>query len=166
MGLLHAKLLRLRGVRVLLAEPDARRREEARRFGVDVALDPTASDFAPQVKELSHGGVRVSFVTGGGAAALQTALDVTAVGGRIVVYAGFYPEVTWSLNPNRIHSPEIEVVGTMNQSLEEFHRASLLLSKGLLQVGDLVSEKYPLLQAATAFERAMSPETYRVVIEP
>jgi len=55
LGLLHAQLLRHRGVRGLAADPLPSRREAALSLDVDAALDPSAPDFDAVVAEQRDG---------------------------------------------------------------------------------------------------------------
>jgi L-iditol 2-dehydrogenase len=63
MGMVHARLARLRGARVILAEPDERRRQLAASLG-ELVLDPAASDFSVRLRDIAAGGPAAAFVTG------------------------------------------------------------------------------------------------------
>lgn len=164
MGALHLAMLRARGVRPLVAEVDPTRRAKALALGAAAVLDPTFPGYEEELRSLTTGGPAAVFVTGGGKVALEQAMRLVAVGGRVVVYAAFYPEPTLELPSNPIHHNEVELIGTMSQSSEEFYRAAALLSKRIIDVRPLITETYPIAQVQQAFERALSLETYRVVV--
>ncbi len=68
MGLLHAQLLKQRGVRIVMAEPDLRRQEMALQAGADWVVDPLHKNLSDFVRERSDGyGANAVFFTAGGA---------------------------------------------------------------------------------------------------
>ena len=51
MGLIHAKLCKLRGATVVVSEPDAKRRENALKAGMDYVVDPINENLAEFVRK-------------------------------------------------------------------------------------------------------------------
>ena len=86
LGALAVKLLRAAGAQpVIAADPLAERRAAALKGGADLAFDPTASDFAAQVKAATQGGARCVVEVTGVGAAMNTALDAIARYGRMAL---------------------------------------------------------------------------------
>lgn len=81
--------LRARGVdRVLVSEPSSSRRQTIQGLGATDVLDPTGTDLAPQVTELTDGhGADVAFDAAGAGVATLTAITSLTPGGRLVVVA-------------------------------------------------------------------------------
>jgi threonine dehydrogenase-like Zn-dependent dehydrogenase len=163
MGILHARIARLRGARVLLVEPDAARRHLARDVTAGT-FDPAESGFVDQVRDLTDGGPSAVFVTGGGGAALRAGLEAVAERGRVVVFAASYPPEELPVAPNWLHHKEVALVGAVGQSAAEFRRAVLLVARGVLDPGDLISAVYPLAEVESAIRYASDGATYRVVV--
>jgi len=160
MGVLHARVARLRGARVLVAEPDAGRRGLA----PGLTFDPAEPGFADRVRDLTGGGPSAVFVTGGGAATLRAGLEVVAERGRVVAFAASYPPENLALAPNSLHHREAALVGTVGQSAAEFHRAAQLLTKRVLDLSDLISAVYPLTEVDEAIRYASDGAMFRVVV--
>jgi L-iditol 2-dehydrogenase len=165
MGLLHVALLKQRGLRVLVAEPDAQRRAQALALGADSACDPLACDLAETVRaETSGRGVRAIFFTAGGAPAIQQALPVLDKGGWLCLYGSVHPKAPVSLDPNFVHYRELVVTGTFSHTKASFQQAVALLARGQIDTAPYISETVPFPDVARGFERALSPDSYRVVV--
>jgi 2-desacetyl-2-hydroxyethyl bacteriochlorophyllide A dehydrogenase len=165
MGLLHLQLLQRQGVRVLVADPDAARREMALGLGAMAACDPFQVDLAAFARGHTQGrGVEATFFTAGGPSAVEVALGTLAKGGHLVLYGSIHPRDPIALDPNRIHYDELTVTGTFTHSRRSFQQAVDLLCSGLLSVRPLISARMPFPEVERAFERAACSDTYRVVV--
>lgn len=69
-----------------------------------------------------------------------------------------------SIDPNKIHYDEINFTGLVSTTKESFRESARMLSEGLIDVSPFISEQYPLEEIDKAFRRAVSPETYRVIV--
>lgn len=164
MGMLHIKLSCLKGARVLVSEPDPGRRSKALEAGAAGAVDPFAVDLKQYVREQTEGiGAEAVLFTAGGAQAVSDALELLAQGGSLVLYGSLNPDAPIPLSPNMVHYSEIRITGASKHTRSSFRKAANLLSQGVLDVRDLISERVPFDQPEFAFERAQSPDTYRVV---
>lgn len=86
LGQLAALLARAAGAApVIVADPAPSKRERALAFGADLALDPSATDFAAHVKEATGGGARVAVEVTGVDRALDETLDAMARFGRVAL---------------------------------------------------------------------------------
>jgi threonine dehydrogenase-like Zn-dependent dehydrogenase len=165
MGLLHLQLLQRQGVRVLVADPDAARREMALRLGATAVCDPFDLELAGFARRQTEGrGVEAAFFTAGGPSAVEVALGTLVRGGYLVLYGSIHPRDPITVDANRLHYDELTVTGTFTHSRRSFQQAVDLLSAGLLQVQPLISERVPLAEVERAFSRAASSDTYRVVV--
>ncbi|MGI9861469.1 alcohol dehydrogenase catalytic domain-containing protein [Moorella naiadis] len=165
MGLLHLKLARLRGARVIISEPDAARREKALHLGAIAAIDPRHEDLPGKVKELTSGrGAEAVFFTAGGTPALAEGTKLLVKGGTLVVYGSIHPAVPLDLNPNDLHYDEYTLTGSIRHDKESFRQATALLAAGIVDVRDLISACFPFTEIDAAFKEAIRPETFRVVL--
>ena len=165
MGLLHVKVAKLSGLRVFITEVDEGRKKAALEMGADVVIDPVKEDVVARVRELTDGlGAQACFYTAGGARAAEQGINSLCKGGTIVFYGAIYPKGPMSIDPNKIHYDEINFTGLSSTTKESFRESARLLSEKLIDVRPFVSEEYPFAEIDHAFRRAVSPETYRVVV--
>jgi L-iditol 2-dehydrogenase len=167
-GLMHLQLARLQGARkVLVSEPSASRRALAGELGATRTIDPTAEDLLTAVKEETNGdGADVTVAAIGVAGLTNTLLNVTRVGGRVNLFAGYAGTGETTLEANLIHYGELIVTGTNACTREDFRIALDLLAGGQFQARPLVTHRFPLEQIEAAFETTRSGEGLRVVVEP
>jgi (R,R)-butanediol dehydrogenase/meso-butanediol dehydrogenase/diacetyl reductase len=105
--LVHA--LAAEGLRVLVSEPDAERRSIATALGADTTVDPAQEPVAAVVTRIGAD-VAVTFEVTGTAAGLQSALEATPPGGRLVA-VGLH-DVPRELDIRTITLREQELIGT------------------------------------------------------
>jgi len=165
MGLLHLLLLQLRGARVIVAEPDAARRAAAVKLGAAAAFDPLAEDIAAYVRQFTGGrGAEAIFFTAGGVPAIKPALPALAKGGWLMLYGSIHPKGDLDLDPNDVHYRELVITGSFSHDKESFRQSVAMLNSGIVSVSPFVSERVPFLNVDQGMRRAMSKDTYRVVL--
>ena len=91
-------------------------------------------------------------------------IKILADRGRLVYYGSFHPRNDIPFSPNGIHYSEKVITGSYSPTIKAFWQATQLLGKKLIDVHPLLSEKYDMVDAETAFNRALSMETFRVLI--
>lgn len=166
MGLLQAMLCRLRGARVIVSEPDAIRREKAMAMGVHITIDPRASDPVEQIRALTGGqGADVVINTTPITAVWEQAIGMLAKGGRLIAYSSQHPDEPVGIQFGSMHSKEAEFIGTVNPGAADFVMAGRMMAYGLLDLRPLIDGVYPFDEAETAFRRAASPDSYRVILK-
>jgi 2-desacetyl-2-hydroxyethyl bacteriochlorophyllide A dehydrogenase len=165
-GLLIAQLLKRAGAGCVLAvDPMERRRDVARRIGVDQVLPPS-EDLPTQVRMLTAGrGADIVVEASGAAAALQAAIDSLAIEGTVIAVSWYgVKPVTLALG-GHFHRGRVRLrssqVGRINPDLaprwDRDRRLALavdLLSE--LRLTELISHRIPFHQA---------PDAYRLVDE-
>ena len=154
LGIFAVQFCRLSGANPVIAvDLNPERRELALKLGADYALDPSAPDFADQVKAVTGGnGVRATVEVTGVSAAMKQALECASYMGRISLLGctrvsdcavDYYQEV---------HRPGVKLIGAHNfvrPKVESYPhhwthqddcKAILdLISSGRLQVAPIVS---------------------------
>jgi L-iditol 2-dehydrogenase len=165
-GCLHTVIAKARGARVIVSEPSKERREMAQRFEPEAVVDPFAEDLAACVYGLTSGLGADIVVCANPVAATQTqAVEIVRKGGRVILFGGLpkaNPMAT--LDANRIHYGEIEVVGAFSYH-PTFHQLALdALARKLIPADLLVTHTFPLDQVANAFEVAASGQGLKVVV--
>ena len=167
-GCLHVMVAKARGARVIVSEPSDTRREEAAQFGPDALVDPFNQDLVAFVKEFTDGlGASISICANPIAATHAQAVQLTRKAGRIVLFGGLpkaNPNTT--LDANRIHYGEQEVVGAFSYHPTKHESAVSLLYRDIIPAEKLITHTLPLDDIGEAFEIAASGAGLKVMIEP
>lgn len=166
MGLLHVALAKLRGARVIVSEPEAKRRQFALEYGADVAIDP-AEDFGAAIDRLTGGiGIQAAFITGGPAGIVPGVVEKCSIGASVVIYTSYQGDnkPTVEMDLNKIHYSEVSLVGTISRKRYDFQRAAELINNKAIDLAALVEEVYPKEQVEEAFRHAIKPNTFRIVV--
>lgn len=167
MGALHIQLAKLKGARVIACEPSERRLEIAKKLGADILINPSKMDSVEEIKKMTDGrGADVVFCTVPTSELADQAIQMTGKLGRTVFYTSFHPDNPVEISPNKIHSSEQIITGTVNPQKKDFLAATKLLSAKLVDVSNLISDKVPLSEVDKAFNEAILPETYRIIVQP
>lgn len=164
MGVLHVMCAKLRGARVILSEPDAKRAQKALELGADFVINPIKTDPVAEVKRITGRGANVVFNTIANAQVAQQAVEMTAPLGICVMYTSIHPNGPIQVDPGWIHSNQVTITGAVSPSIESFATAVTMLSKGIIRPGAMVSEKISYQKPMEAFEAALRPDTYRVMM--
>ncbi|QRN83818.1 alcohol dehydrogenase catalytic domain-containing protein [Chloroflexota bacterium] len=165
MGQLHVLCLQKMGVRTILSEPIAARREFALAHGCDIVIDPSKEDAVARVKALTSGrGAESVFNTTAISSVAEDAIKMTGNLGCCVTYSSQHPDRPITISPNWMHNSEAFLTGAVNPSVVSFDQAVNVLSKGLVDIQDLITAIYPIEESENAFLEAIKPETYRVLI--
>jgi L-iditol 2-dehydrogenase len=132
------------GVRVLVVEPIAARRELALSYGAEKTIVP--DNWADEAKAWSGGkGADAVILTIGDPDLVAPSIEVSAPGGRVVLFAGFGNRPKATIDVNRLHYKEISVVGSEwigtppNQRRERYDQALDLLINPPVQWEKLVT---------------------------
>jgi (R,R)-butanediol dehydrogenase/meso-butanediol dehydrogenase/diacetyl reductase len=112
-GLVTTAALKAAGVeQVIVAEPADVRKQKAAGAGADHVLDPTSTDVAAEVTELTDGrGADVAFECAGIDAVLRSAIRSTRAGGTVVNVAIWGHEASVAMND--LVFREVNVVGSL-----------------------------------------------------
>lgn len=165
MGILHTKLLRMKGARIIVSEVDEKRREKALKAGANIVINPMEVDVIKHIKNLTNGlGADIVINTTSIYKVGEQALQMLAPYGRYIAYASLHPAVPIKVDFNEVHNKEIKIIGTVSPRAIDFVTASKLMGYGLIDMSDIIENVFPLEKAQEAFELAINPETYRCII--
>lgn len=167
-GCLHIAVCKARGAVTLVSEPSAPRRAMAEQFQPDAVIDPFNQDLASIVREATQGLGASIVICANPVAATQTqAVEIVRKAGRVVLFGGLpKAEPMVSLNANRIHYGEIQIVGAFSYH-PTFHELALgLLARQALPADRLITHTYPLDRIEEAFEAAAGGGALKVMVEP
>ncbi len=167
-GCLHAAAAKARGARVIVSQRSNPRRELARALGPEAVINPTEEDVVGRVRELT-GGRGADLAVCANPSPECPAVGVRAVrkGGRVVLFGGLPkgdPSVT--LDGNLVHYGEVEVVGSFSYHPTMHALALDMIHRGLIPAEKLITDAFPLEQAAAAFESAAGGSGLKVMVTP
>jgi L-iditol 2-dehydrogenase len=165
-GCLHIVVARARGASVIASEPSATRRGLAERFDPDAIVDPVTDDLGAQVRQMTGGVGADIIVCANPIGATQTqAVEIVRKRGRVILFGGLpkaNPMVT--LDSNRIHYGEIEVVGAFSYHPTVHAQALALIARKVIPADLLITHTFDLNETDKAFETAAAGEALKVVV--
>jgi L-iditol 2-dehydrogenase len=166
-GQLALRLARASGA-IGLAGADrvASRLALARVSGAQDVVDVDREGLAAGARGLSGGrGFDLVFVCPGKPAVIAEALDAVAPGGTLLVFTMAEPGQTWACDLNGLYFREIAVVPSYSCGPDDTREALAAIAGRRVPVGDLVSHRFRIDEAAEAFARARLAEgSMKVVI--
>jgi L-iditol 2-dehydrogenase len=166
---MHLKLARARGAGfILVSEPSSQRAAQAKQMGADRVVDPTTQDLKAILAEESHGrGADIVIVAAPVHALQESALDLAAIGGRINYFGGLPKDrPVINFNSNLVHYKELVITGTTACSTADCWQATRIVNSGLVDLSDIVSQRFPLADALQAFAAAEDGKSLKIVLEP
>jgi len=84
----------------------------------------------------------------------------------VALFASAHPSPALAVDHNLIHKYEVDVLGVEGKNVQDFLIAVKLLSHRLIDVRPLIDRVVPLTELETAFELAVRPDTYRIIVSP
>lgn len=168
-GVMHTKLAKVRGAgAVIVSEPLLERAEQARRMGADRVVNPLEEDLKQVVLEMSQGrGADAIIVAAPVHGAQESTLALAGIGGRINFFGGLPKDrPTINFDSNQVHYKELVVTGTTACSTHDCRQAAEIVNAGLIDLSDLISQRFPLSQAVEAFVVAENRKSLKIVLEP
>jgi L-iditol 2-dehydrogenase len=168
-GIMHLLLARRRDVRrVLMSEQSTQRFATAYTMGADRVIDIGREDLVDSVLSETNGaGADVVIVATAARQALESALRVAAVGGRINFFAGLPKEKpSIMLDANLVHYRELIVTGTTGCSTADCRSAANMVASGEIDLTPLISGRFPLHEVIAGFQVAQDRNGLKVVVEP
>jgi L-iditol 2-dehydrogenase len=168
-GLMHLLLARVRGAeRVIVSDQSPERLEKARELGAHRAVNFREEDLLAEVlTETGQEGADVVIVATPAHEAQEMAPQLASLGGRINFFGGLpKTQPTIQLDSNLVHYKELVLTGTTGCSTGDCRRAWELVESGAIDLRPLISDRYPLREAAAAFSAARSRSGLKVILQP
>lgn len=151
-GLLIAAVARASGAsRIYVTEPLAHRRQFAREYAADEAVNPDEVDVVDALQRLTGGrGVDVAFEAAGAPETAQQAAAIARIGGKVVV-AGITADDTLAFNASTVRQKGL-TIKLVRRMKHTYPRALRLVSTGQVDLRPLATHFFPLEHIAEAFE--------------
>ncbi len=166
-GLLTIQMARVAGASEIIATDILPHRlEAAKELGAHKTYlaSPEGDERAPILVDTHRLGVDVAFEVAGENSAVETAVETVKPGGRVVLCG--IPSITqtcFKASTARRKGMTLKMVRRMKHT---YPRAIKLVETGQVDLRSVVSHRFPLEQAATAFEIAQKREGLKVIINP
>ena len=168
-GILHARLARLRGAgRILVSDLNPQRAAQAARLGADRVVNPGQENLSEIVlAETAGRGVDVVIVAAPSHAAQEQALQLAGIGGRINFFGGLPKDnPTIRFDSNLVHYKELLVTATTACSTLDCWRAAEIINSGCIDLAPVISARLPLKDALQAFAMLEEGNNLKIVLEP
>lgn len=168
-GVMHTKLAKARGAgRVIVSEPMPDRLAQVNQLGADRVVNPMEENLQAVVDEESDGrGADIVIIAAPVHAAQESALNLAAIGGRINFFGGLPKDrPTINFDSNLVHYKELIITGTTACSTHDCWQAAQIVNSGLIDLRALVSQRFPLRGAVSAFAAAEDRKSLKIVLEP
>jgi L-iditol 2-dehydrogenase len=164
-GLLAAQVARASGCKDIIVsgiDADALRLEIASKLGFR-AVNSSKEDLVNAVKSSHEIGVDVVIVAAGSGVALTQACELVRKGGRILNIA-IYPNPV-ELTVTKLVRSEIALLGTFASTWRNYEDAMKIAASGKVALEPLVTHRYPIDDAPSAFEKAKAKEGCKIQLE-
>ncbi|MDR0601439.1 MAG: alcohol dehydrogenase catalytic domain-containing protein [Treponema sp.] len=165
-GIMHALLARAKGAgRIFIRDISAVRMRQCEEL-VEGAAAVESDNLEEAIKSLNGGRlVDVCITACPSASAQADALKVTGMNGRILFFGGLpagKDDVV--LNTNLIHYRQLSIHGSTRANIRQYREVAKMVMAGHLDLGKLVSRKYPLKDFASAVSCAKKAEVLKTLI--
>jgi L-iditol 2-dehydrogenase len=159
-GLMLIQLAVMSGCEVAAVEPLAHRRQAALRAGATVAITPDEVAARPDLDSAAD----VAFEVSGADAGLERAALMVRPGARIVL-VGIPDEDSTTFQASLLRRKGLTVACARRMTDNAYQRAISMGTRGVVELGWLVSHRFPLAEAAKAFEVAARRDGLKVVVD-
>ncbi len=162
MGLMFIQALKLWGVRDLIVyELLEWRKQKAVEFGAPVVIEPS-NNIENEVERLKEylGGEAADkvIIAAKDLSAMNLGLQLAEKGGTILFFATPHPDEFVKLHPSRIFFNELVIKSSYSADHNDTRIALDLLSRGEVDGGKLITNRYPLEQLSEAILQTSSRE--------
>lgn len=165
-GIMHAKLARMAGAaKVMLNDLSMERLDVCGK--IDPSFILLASEgLKEKVMELTRGnGLDVCITACPSPQAQADALEMMAINGRVNFFGGLpQTKEIVGINTNLVHYKQLILTGSARSSLSQFRKTLDFISSGVLNVKDLVTERFPLEKISEGIQRASLAQGIKNII--
>lgn len=166
-GLLHIKLAKSRGAKVISTDINPFRLKMAKKSGADHVLN--AKDLTPEkLKKLFHGKLADRIIVSTGAVpAIKQSFEMIERGGTILFFAPTDPGKNVEIPFNDLWFKGVTLTTTYAAVRKDLEEAISLLKNRKVRVNDMITHRLPLKDTKKGFELVSNAEdSLKVIIEP
>jgi L-iditol 2-dehydrogenase len=164
-GVMHAQLLNMAGARVLMNDISADRLTFCADMMPYVATY-CGNDLAGFVNKWTFGRGLDIAITACPVASVQMAMPpLMNIGGRVNFFGGLpQSQEPVSIDTNLLHYRELILTGSTRSSIAQFRKTLEFVSQGLIDAKTLITDRYSLSEALSAFSNARDAKGIKHVI--
>jgi 2-desacetyl-2-hydroxyethyl bacteriochlorophyllide A dehydrogenase len=164
-GCILIQLTRLQGAgHILVAEPNAARRELALLSGADLACHP--DELRAQLDGVRpSAGPDIVIEASGAPSAAITAVDIVRRGGTVLLFAVYPESVRIEISPFRINEDELRIVGSLNNP-HTHQRAIDLVATGRLDLSKVITDRIGLDDLERSMDVRNFPTAGKILVAP
>lgn len=166
-GIIHTVLAKIFGAtKTIVSDLIDYRLKVAKKFGADIVVNSEKENLTDIVKAETEGrGVDVAVVTAPSLEAYKAGLGVIRKGGKLCVFAPTDPGKYLQVSPKELFFSEIQIIPSYSTSHLETREALKLIKARKIKVKELITHRFPLKDAAKAFETALkNKESLKVIV--
>jgi threonine dehydrogenase-like Zn-dependent dehydrogenase len=164
MGLMHLKMAKWFGCKVMIADLVDDRLSLAGKMGADHLINSGQDNLAEQVKTITDGrGADAVIISLGIPQVIEDNIKLTAKGGVCNIFGGPPPSEI-KLDPRWLHYMEVTLTGTFASTPADFKECLGLIKDKSIVVSDLLSHKFSLDNFLDAVEKAKNQEMIRGIV--
>jgi L-iditol 2-dehydrogenase len=167
-GLLFTQCLRLRGARVIAADPMPFRREMADRFGA-IPIGARPEEVTSVSRSYTEGrGADLAVVAVANPDAINVALEAVRPAGKVLLFAQTRSGELASIDVGQVCVGEKAVLGSYSADIDLQPAVAELLFSRRIDVRPLISHRFPLESIPDAIEVASHPrgDSLKVIVQP
>lgn len=164
-GLLHLQAAKLAGARVIVSDLSTKRLEQAFKLGADYAIQPEKQNIKRIVLEASDGwGADSVIIAAKAPRALQDSINLLAIGGTLVIFAGISAKDPISFDPNRVHYDEINITGSSDYNDLDFIKALKFIENGYIETKKLISDIVPFKKISEGMDLVSAGNKLKILV--
>ncbi|MEM3185074.1 MAG: alcohol dehydrogenase catalytic domain-containing protein [Conexivisphaerales archaeon] len=164
LGLMHALLLMIRGIKPIVSDIKPSRLEMARKLGVSYTLDAN-NDVEQQVKSMTDGrGVDYAITASGSISAMNQALRAIRKGGKLCLFGVPSKGSVLDYDISEIFNSEISILTNYGATEKETNEALRLIERNGKLFSSIITHRYSIDEFSKAVEASISGEALKVVI--
>lgn len=161
-GLIMVQLARLAGAaKIILSEPNEKRRSVGLSLGADIAIDPAA----PGAMDGFLNAADVVIECVGNLPAVKSAFAYAKKGANIVLFSVPKVDSKFDLPLFDVYKKELTIKGSFVNP-DTHSRAVALLNAGKLNFDQIITHRFPLSQMPEAIAMQMSDQSIKVIVTP
>jgi L-iditol 2-dehydrogenase len=167
MGMLHVRLAKAAGLRVIGADLVDFRLAKSLELGADAAIDVRTETLAEGMLRANDGVKADAVICGPGSIeAMEASLEACAPGGRVVLFTTSKPDDVLPVRPYRIYFDEISIVPSYSCGPDDTKAAFDAIADGTIREADLVTHRFGIDRIVDAYAAAARvDEALKTVIE-
>ncbi len=165
-GLLHVKLAKAKGCRVIATDINPKKLKVAEENGADITLI-ASGDVPSEMIEKNGKKADIVIVCASPLSVVDQAWKSVDKGGAVVFFAVPSPEKQVTVPLNDFWMKEVRILTSYYCGPPDIEHAFALLESRTVEIGDLITHRLPLSQIQEGFKHVLSGEdSIKVIIHP